>query len=226
MKIGTTDIKEIFLGTTEVKKIFSGTTLLYEKAVGPVYVQTTVEDFDENGDYIGTSEYIILPADKPDGYKILNLNVKGVATDGDYLTDTGDMFRGNNSLYLELNYLNTSNVTRTAYMFGNSQATTLDLSSFDTSNVTSMANMFRNSKATTLDLSSFDTSSVTNMIYMFSSSKATTLDLSSFDTSSVTNMIYMFSSSQATIGYARTQTDADNFNNSSLKPSTLTFVVK
>jgi hypothetical protein len=30
MKIGTTDIKEMFLGTTVVKKIFSGTTLLYE----------------------------------------------------------------------------------------------------------------------------------------------------------------------------------------------------
>ena len=30
MKIGTTDIKNVFLGTTEVKKIFSGTTLLYE----------------------------------------------------------------------------------------------------------------------------------------------------------------------------------------------------
>jgi hypothetical protein len=30
MKLGTTDIKEVFLGTNEVKKIFSGTTLLYE----------------------------------------------------------------------------------------------------------------------------------------------------------------------------------------------------
>ena len=37
MKIGTTDIKEMFLGTTEVKKIFSGTTLLYEKLSTPRY---------------------------------------------------------------------------------------------------------------------------------------------------------------------------------------------
>ena len=35
MKIGTTDIKDMFLGTIEVKKIFSGTTLLYEKVLPP-----------------------------------------------------------------------------------------------------------------------------------------------------------------------------------------------
>ena len=29
----------------------------------------------------------------------------------DYLTDASNMFYGNNSLYLELDYLNTSNVT-------------------------------------------------------------------------------------------------------------------
>ena len=83
--------------------------------------------------------------------------------------------------------------------------------------------MFGGSQATTLDLSSFDTSNVTNMSSMFSFS---TLDLSSFDTSSVTTMNFMFYDAKTTTGYARTQTDADNFNNSSLKPSTLTFVVK
>ena len=36
MKIGTTDIKDMFLGTIEVKKIFSGTTLLYEKLLTTV----------------------------------------------------------------------------------------------------------------------------------------------------------------------------------------------
>lgn len=35
MKIGTTDIKDVFLGTAEVKKIFRGTTLLYEKVLPP-----------------------------------------------------------------------------------------------------------------------------------------------------------------------------------------------
>ena len=176
-------ITNIYKGDVErndIQKIYKGTTLLYEKistpSIPPRYVQTTTADFNASGDYIGTEEYIILPADKPSGYRILNINVKGVATNGDYLTDTSRMFYGNNSLYLELDYLNTSNVTDMSYMLRDSQATTLGLSSFDTSNVT--------------------------------------------------NMIGMFRASQATTGYARTQTDADNFNNSSNKPSTLTFVVK
>ena len=215
------------------------------------YIQTTTADFNASGDYIGTEEYIILPANKPSGYTIGNINVKGVATNGDYLTNTSQMFAVNNNLYLELDYLDTSNVTSMNLMFAYSQATTLDLSSFDTSNVgnmsqmfygskattldlssfntskvTSMSGMFVLSQATTLDLSSFDTSNVTNMNLMFMGTQATTLDLSNFDTSNVTNMGQMFMQTQATTGYARTQADADRFNNSSNKPSTLTFVVK
>lgn len=94
-------------------------------------------------------------------------------------------------------------------------------------NVTNMTSMFQNcGSLTSLDLSSFDTSNVTNMSSMFDGSGATTLDLSSFDTSNVTNMANMFYNSSATTGYARTQADADRFNNSSNKPSTLVFVVK
>jgi surface protein len=89
-----------------------------------------------------------------------------------------------------------------------------------------MGGMFRNTSPTILDLSSFDTSNVTAMDYMFYGCSATTLDLSSFDTSKVTNMTNMFRNSSATIGYARTQADADRFNNSSGKPSALVFVVK
>ena len=252
---------------------------MYEKILSNIparYVQTTAADFDASGDYTGLEEYIILPANKPSGYKIVNLNVKGVATNGDYLTSCQDMFRNNPSLYLELDYLDTSNVTDMSHMFRDSKATTLDLSSFDTSKVTNMnamffgsqattldlssfdtskvtimyymfdscqattldlssfdtskltnlTNMFQNSRATTLDLSSFDTSKVTTMSNMFRNSQATTLDLSSFDTSKVTTMSNMFNGSQATTGYARTQADADNFNNSSSKPNTLTFVVQ
>ena len=64
------------------------------------------------------------------------------------------------------------------------------------------------------------------MSYMFYQSAATSLDLSSFDTSNVTSMNDMFDDSAATTGYARTQTDADKFNASINKPSTLTFTVK
>jgi surface protein len=121
---------------------------------------------------------------------------------------------------------NNKSVTSMNRMFYGSSATTLDLSSLNTSNVTDMSRMFQNSSATTLDLSSFDTSNVTNMSNMFNGSSATILDLSSFDTSNVTSMTYMFLNSSATTGYARTQADADRFNNSSGKPSALVFVVK
>ncbi len=84
--------------------------------------------------------------------------------------------------------------------------------------------MFRDSKVTELDMSSFDTSKVTDMSHMFRDSKVTELDMSSFDTSNVTNMVGMFQGSQATRGIARTQGDADKFNNSPNKPSELTFV--
>lgn len=67
---------------------------------------------------------------------------------------------------------------------------------------------------------------VTNTTAMFYGSQATSLDLSSFDASNVTTMNNMFRNSKATIGYARTQADADRFNSSSSKPSTLNFVVK
>ena len=67
---------------------------------------------------------------------------------------------------------------------------------------------------------------MTYMDYMFDSSQATILDLSSFDTSNVTDMTNMFRNARATIGYARTQADADRFNASSNKPSGLVFVVK
>ena len=142
------------------------------------------------------------------------------------VTDISNMFRGSKATSLDLSSFDTSKVVIMTSMFFDSQATTLDLSSFDTSNVTSMYYMFAGSQSTSLDLSSFDTSNVTNMSGMFRSSKATSLDLSSFDTSKVTNMTTMFYNSQATTGYARTQADADRFNNSSDKPSTLVFVVK
>jgi len=152
--------------------------------------------------------------------------VTRVVSNNKNVTDMSSMFRGSSATTLDLSSLDTSNVTDMSLMFRLSKATTLDLSSFDTSNVTDMHDMFSDSKATTLDLSSFDTSNVTNMRQMFRLSKATTLDLSSFDTSNVTDMGNMFNSSSATTGYARTQADANRFNNSSNKPSKLRFVVK
>ena len=60
----------------------------------------------------------------------------------------------------------------------------------------------------------------------YSAKKINNLDLSSFDTANTKDMHYMFKNAQATIGYARTQADANKFNNTSNKPSGLTFTVK
>ena len=86
---------------------------------------------------------------------------------------------------------------------------------------------------------SINTSKVNKMDYMFtqaeaisiehngySAKKINNLDLSSFDIANTKDMHYMFKNAQATIGYARTQADANKFNNTSNKPSGLTFTVK
>ena len=140
--------------------------------------------------------------------------------------DMNSMFYFNQIINLDLSSFDTSNVINMSYMFSKSAIPSLDLSSFDTSNVTDMRDMFYGSSVTSLDLSSFNTSNVTNMSYMFALSNVASLDLSSFDTSKVTDMRDMFSLSAVTTGYARTQADADKFNSTSNKPSTLTFVVK
>ena len=113
-------------------------------------------------------------------------------------------------------------------MFYGSQATSIDVSSFDTSNVTDMYYMFLNVDATEIiGLTSFDTSNVTNMFAMFqNTSNLVELDLSSFDTSNVSDMSGMLAGTGATIGYAKTQEDADRLNASPGIPGTLTFQVK
>ena len=155
---------------------------------------------------------------------------------------------------IEFNNLNTSETTNMSYMFtGVCALKELDLSSFDTSNVEDMSYMFSSMSALEkLDITSFDTSKVTNMSYMFSyteslkeldlsnfnTEKVTTmksmfessaievLNLYSFDTSNVENMDNMFRDSKAIVGCARTLEDANNFNNSSNKPSSLVFGYK
>ena len=156
----------------------------------------------------------------------ISLDVSGFDTSN--VTNMYGMFQDSKVTSLDLSSFDTSNVKNMGAMFSVSTITTLDLSSFNTSNVISMRDMFQRSKATEIKgLNKFDTSKVTNMWRMFSNSAATSLDLSSFDTSKVTDMSSMFYKSQATIGYARSQEDADRFNASTTgKPDTLTFTVK
>ena len=166
---------------------------------------------------------------------ITNLDVSPLDTSNVMTMETMFMsFIGN---IIGLNTLDTSTVTDMYGMFQSCRSTSIDVTSFITSNVTNMGYMFYNTRATSLDLSSFDTSNVTDMGSMFEGSDVTILDLSTFDTSSVTDMFYMLDGAAATTGYARTQADADRFNNvagslsngnnpDNHKPAGLTFVVK
>lgn len=142
------------------------------------------------------------------------------------VTDMGNMFSGSAATTLNLSSFNTSKVNSMRFMFENSAATSIILSSFNTSNVDDMGYMFSESAATALDLSNFDTSKVVSMEGMFKKSKVAILDLSSFDTSKVKYTGRMFYNAITTTGYARTDSDAFKFNNSSNKPNTLTFIVK
>ena len=151
-----------------------------------------------------------------------------LAQDSDFVKAGSDWVYKGSALEVEIpTHINGELVTSTGSMFSEYyEATPVTKVVLNHSNVTSMNYMFEQSSATTLDLSSFNTSNVTSMNYMFTESSATTLDLSSFNTSNVTNMYYMFRLSSATIGYARTQADANKFNASEGKPSGLNFVVK
>ena len=104
----------------------------------------------------------------------------------------------------------------------------VDLSNANMSNMSDLHQMF----AYTNTLKRVNLSNVTfannlNLFQMFLlCTSLTEIDLSSMDLTNATNTDGMFIQVPATIGYARTQADADILNNSSSKPSTLNFVVK
>lgn len=112
------------------------------------------------------------------------------------LTDTGRMFEGcGNLVELDIDGLNTENVTSMQFMFSGCRSlTSLDLRAFNTHKVTDMAGMFsRCYELKSLDLSTFSTQNVKTMFAMFYFCVSlSNLDLSSFDTRSLVNTESMF----------------------------------
>ena len=102
--------------------------------------------------------------------------------------------------FINLNILDTSNVTDMSYMFmGISGMDTLDLSSFDTSNVTDMSYMFSTIEdfppvlKRIIGIENFKTTNVTDISYMFSyQTYLEELDLSGWNTSNITDMSFTF----------------------------------
>ncbi len=92
--------------------------------------------------------------------------------------------------YVNLNWLDTSNVTSMYRLFDKSDFNG-DISQWDTSNVTDMRSMFCQTPFNG-DISQWDTSKVTDMSYMFSWNEKFDGNISQWDTSKVTDMSYMF----------------------------------
>ena len=96
---------------------------------------------------------------------------------------------------IDIQYLNTSEVTDMQSMFGLcTKITEIDVSHFDTSNVTDMYGMFYGCKSlTNIDVSQFNTSKVTRMWNMFvDCSSLKSIDVRNFETSNVTDMTSIF----------------------------------
>lgn len=148
------------------------------------------------------------------------------------VTDMYGMFAGYNmfgsyEVKLDLSSFDTSRVVNMSNMFSLGSINEITFGSkFDTSNVTDMSDMFRSYLGSSLDLSMFNTSKVTNMRGMFFNAALTEFDLRSFDTSNVTEAYSMFSNTDSETGYARTQEDADFFNEIIEPSRKLKFTVK
>ncbi len=170
-------------------------------------------------------------------YKFKATSIDLSTFDTSNVTNMHGMFDYFSGTELDLSSFDTSNVTDMGDMFHQCHVINLDLSMFDTSSLSDATSMFQWSYAESVDLSSFDTLNLVNMSRMFEYYQGPSLDLSSFDTSNTTNMSDMFVGTKARTGYARTQADADRFNNvagslsngnnpSTNIPITLTFTIK
>lgn len=112
------------------------------------------------------------------------------------VTDLTDLFHSTN-FNGDINYWDTSNVTRMTGTFGSTTNFNRSLNNWDLSKVTSTAYMFFGSSAFNGDISSWDMSAVVEAQYMFSYASAFNQPIGAWDMSEVTSMAYMFLSAAA-----------------------------
>ncbi len=124
------------------------------------------------------------------------------------LESAANLFEG--WFVVNMQYLNTSEVTDMSGMFKNSPMTDIDLSNFNTSKVKTMSGMFKGCKALkSLDLSGFNTANVMDMSGMFSGcEQISTIYVSDgWDTSSVSESDDMFLGCENLVGNRGTTYD-------------------
>ena len=125
-----------------------------------------------------------------DGYVTTVINPYGFKLDN-CDADKG-IFYNTKFLSIDLENVDTSEVTSMRGLFENCQATSLNIETIDTSNVTDMSRMFNNCKAYHINLGNFVTDKVQDMSLMFRGMKVERLDLSHFDFRSISTMASMF----------------------------------
>lgn len=190
------DITKIYFQGNEIVALYRGDTLIFKKS-GVVPPKPTGV-YKIKGTVTKGSGYTQFNLTYNNGQTV-NVKVnKDLTFETDLqepLTNANAMFRGRSYLEtLDLNGLDTSQVTNMSNMFSQSNYLKDIKLNIDTSQVTNMSSMFSsNYNLTSLDVSNFDTSKVTDMSYMFYyCSSLTSLDLSNFNTSNVTDMSSMF----------------------------------
>ena len=95
--------------------------------------------------------------------------------------------------HVDLNYIDTSEVTNLTSVFNSSKMESVDISQWDTSNVQTMNSMFQYCSSLSDIKFNFRTANLTNMGTMFDGCNSLiSLDLSMFDVSKVTDMFAIF----------------------------------
>lgn len=153
--------------------------------------------------YIGNDDYVIIPRTIK-GYELTGLQgafsgthpVKGVYVDNSNITNARDMFKGNTSTSLDLQYINIPNAAYMSSMFENTKANTLDLTGWDVSNVTHADRMFKNAEATEIVLSGLNFSALNQANEMFAYTKADTIKIKSIGTDPFGNPEVVFKSTE------------------------------
>ncbi len=94
--------------------------------------------------------------------------------------------------YINLNYIDTSEITDMSWLFIDSTTFSGDITEWDTSSVTNMSGMFSGATVFNWNLNNWNVSKVTNMSEMFANATRFNRPLNNWKVSKVTNMSFMF----------------------------------